>query len=134
MLLSKPSKETPLYESELATFWLDESGILCAIAKDTDRTLQKQMDTYALIRKISNNQKVCMLSEASSSRIADKETMDYMTHEMPKIFKAMAVLSETSTGKALTTIALNLHQDPVPVMLFDNEEEAKEWLKGWLNK
>jgi hypothetical protein len=129
--LSRP-ENTKLYESELATFWLDENGILCAEAKDTPRTLERQVATYTLIREIANNRKVCMLSEASSARIMDQETQDYIAREMPTLFNAMAVLSETATGKAPTTIFINLNRGEVPVRLFDNEEDAKEWLKQYL--
>ncbi len=55
------------YESELATFWFDECGILCARSKDTPRTLDKQKKTYKLIRQISGNKKVCLFSDMTSS-------------------------------------------------------------------
>lgn len=131
MILVKPEGITS-YEAPLATFWFNEDGILYAVAKDTPRTLEKQKETYAVIRKIADNQKVCMLSEASAARIPDEETTKYMNQEIPNLFKAMAVLSETATGKAPTVAANILQSTPVPIHLFDSEEQALEWLKGFL--
>ena len=38
----KPPEHVTLFEGELATFWFDEQGILCALSKSTARSLEKQ--------------------------------------------------------------------------------------------
>jgi len=126
-----PPANTEVYEGEIATFWF-EDGILYAKSKNVPRTLEVQKRTYDLIRKISNGKKVCMLADASNSQPQDKQTREYIAQEMPKIFKAMAVLSESATGKVITSIFRGLKKDPVAVEMFPDEHSAKEWLKQYL--
>ena len=127
-----PGNTDKLYESDLAVFWFEESGILCARTKDVIRTLDKQKRTYELIKQISDNKKVCLLSDTSSSQKVDEEIREYMASEMPKIFTAMAVLSETTIGKVPAIIFLNMNGQPIPIKMFTEETEAREWLKQYL--
>ncbi|MFL5766019.1 MAG: hypothetical protein ACJ77K_18890 [Bacteroidia bacterium] len=120
------------YDNELATFWFDEQGILCAIAKSTPRTLQKQMETYAFIHRITGDKKICLLSDATHSGQQDKETRDYSSGEMPKLFKAMAILSDSPTGNFVSSLYMVLKHEPVPMRMFSNEQEAHDWLKTFL--
>lgn len=119
-------------EGELATFWLDENGILCAVAKATERTLQKQKDNYQIIREIAGNKKICLLSDATLAGPMDKETRDYASKELPDVIKAMAVISHSATGTFTSTVFMSLKQEPVPIKLFDNEAEARIWLDNYL--
>lgn len=128
----KPPDNTRLYESDLATFWFDENYILCAIAKKTHRTVDKQKKTYELIRQISDNKKVCILSDATSVSPLDKETREYVALEIPTIFKAMAIISASALGRTIANIFLTLKRQPVPIKMFANEKDAKEWLKQYL--
>jgi hypothetical protein len=128
----KPPPDVKIFEGELATFWFDENGILCALSKNTPRTLEKQKKNYEFIREITSNKKVCLLSDTTTSRPQDKETRDYMAGELPKIFKAMAVISGSVLGKLITNTFLVLKKQPIPIKMFSNEAEAKEWLKNHL--
>lgn len=121
-----------IFEGELATFWFDENGILCARAKNTQRSLETQKRNYDFIRQITGNKKVCLLSDTTSSQPQDKQTRDYMAAELPNVFKAMAIVSGSETGKLITNIFLTLQQQPIPIQMFPTEKEAKEWLKQYL--
>jgi hypothetical protein len=126
------SGSTKIFEGELATLWFDENGILCALAKSVPRTLEKQKENYTFIRQITGNKKVCLLSDTTSSRPQDKETRDYMARELPNVFKAMAVISESVTGIFITNVFLTLKRQPIPIKIFSDEKKAKEWLKQYL--
>jgi hypothetical protein len=119
-------------EGELATFWFDEKGILCAVAKDTGRTLQKQIDNYKLIREIAGNKRICLLSDATLSAPMDKQTRDYISKELPEVIKAMAVISHSATGSFTSIVFMSVKQTPIPMKLFDNEQDAREWLMQYL--
>jgi len=47
----KQPDNVKIFEGELATFWVNEKGILYAVAKKTPRTLDKQKENFALINK-----------------------------------------------------------------------------------
>jgi hypothetical protein len=127
-----PPKDVKIYDGELAVFWLDESGILCANGKSTPRTLEKQKANFELIKQITNNKKVCILSDATSSGPQDNETRAYTADEMPNLFKAMAVIANSVTSKYIVNLFLALKSQPVPIKMFSSEKEAREWLKNYL--
>jgi hypothetical protein len=128
----KIPENTHIHEGQLAAFWFDKDGILYAKSKKSPRTLENQKETYELIKKISGNKKVCMLSEATNSAAMDKETRDYISKEMPNTFKAMAVTSYSSLGIFIFNIFLGIKHQPIPIKMFATEKEAKEWLMQYL--
>jgi len=123
---------TTVFEGELATFWFDENGILCANSKNTPRTVERQKDNYAFIRKITGNKKVCLLSDNTETSLQGEETRNYAASHISKFFKAKAVISFSSDGKYVVNSFLALKKQPVPIKMFDNEKEAKEWLMQYL--
>ena len=128
----KPPDNAKIIEGELATFWFDESGILCAIAKNVPRSLEKQRDNYVFIKQITGNKKVCLLSDTTSSTPQDKETRDYSATEMPNVFKAMAIISDSVLGQFSANVFLALKDQPIPIKFFADENTAIEWLKAYL--
>ena len=58
-----PPEHVTIYEGELASFWFDENGILCANSKSVPRTLEKQKANYDLVRQITGNRLVCLLAD-----------------------------------------------------------------------
>lgn len=112
--------------------WFDSSGILYANTKDVFRTLQIQKEAYEYIREITGGNKVCLLSNPSSSNPLDKETQEYMEREQPSLFKAIAVISETVRGEIISKNFLKLQKPSIPINFFNDEKEAKEWLKRYL--
>lgn len=123
-----------VYQSEIATLWFDESGILCSFIKPIKPTLEKVQANYALIKKISPDKKVFLLSDTSNSRLLDDASANYVREEMPKIFEAIAVISSTAVGKANVVIFKNLHSQPIPINTFSRAHEAKAWLKEQMRK
>ena len=128
----KPPANAQTFEGELATFWFDENGILCALAKNTPRSVELQKENYAFIRRITHNKKVCLLSDTSSAAQQDKATRDYAAREMPNVFTAMAVISDSVIGQFATNIFITLKNQPIPIKFFTNEADAKQWLKKYL--
>jgi len=128
----RPPPNTEVFETELATIWFDENGILCSISKKTNRTLDKQKKTLELIKRISGNKKVCVLSEITNIPPQDHETRNYVASESPTMFKAMAFVSNSFLSRTIIKIFLALKGQPIPIKMFGDENEAKEWLKQYL--
>ncbi len=128
-----PPDNAKVYEGELADFWFDD-GILCAVSKMTPRTVEKQKANYDLIRKITGNKRVCLLADNTFTYEQDNATCKYMAAEIPKVFKAMAVLSRTVFGQAVSDTFLYYQGTPVPIKTFKDEKEAREWLKQYLER
>jgi hypothetical protein len=128
-----PPANAKIYEGDLATFWFDDDGILCAVSKMTPRTIENQKANYELIREITGNNRVCLLADNTLTYEPDDVTQEYMAGEIPKIFKAMAVTSRTIFGKAVSDTFLYYQGQPVPIRTFQDEKEGKEWLRQYLN-
>jgi hypothetical protein len=128
----KPPANTELFEGELATFWIDEHGILCAISKSASRSLEKQKKNYEFIRQITGDKKICLLSDTTTSSPQDKETRDYTATQLPLLFNAMAIVSDSIVGRFTTNVFLALKQQPIPIKFFSNEEDARKWLLQYL--
>ena len=128
-----PPKHAKVYEGELADFWLEEDGILCAVSKMVPRTLENQKENYELIRVITSNKRVCLLADNTLTYEHDDSTRKYMASEIPKIFKAMAVISRTVFGQGVSDTFLYYEGKPIPIKTFKDENEARIWLRQFLN-
>ena len=127
-------ENTRVYEGELARFWFEEDGILCANAKSVSRTLENQKANYDFIRQITGGQPVCLLADNTSSYTQDDVIRAYSAQEIPKLFKAMAVISRTTIGRAAAHLFTYFQGQPIPIRTFENEGEAREWLMQYLHE
>jgi len=130
--IKTPSNEPRIYEGPFTKFWLDEFGILHAESQNIPRTLQGQKETMELIRRITDNKKVCMVADTTHATTMDKETRLFVAKEMPSMFKAVAVVSTSALGQFFGNLFLGLKNNPVPMRLFTSEADAIEWLKRYL--
>ena len=61
-----------------------------------------------------------------------KEIRDYVNAQFPNIALAVALISKTPLGRMNANLFFKLKKNPYPTRMFDNEDEAKEWLKQYL--
>ena len=125
----KPPEDTKVYEHLIATLWFDNSGILYSSSKASPRTKQIMIDYATYIKQITNNKKVCILSDISNARPLEKDARDYMETELKNIYLAMAIVSTSSLGKMIGNIFFKINKLSFPTKMFSNEEEALTWLK-----
>ncbi len=124
---------TKLYETPIATFWLDEDGIVCATSKKVERSIAHFEKNMAVLAKLmKNGEKVLFLSDASDSMPMTAEIREYFANELPKYVKALAIISKVPLPGTLTTAVIKLSFTGFPINQFSTEEEAKEWLKTFL--
>ncbi len=119
-------------DDETATFWFDEDGILCCIAKAAPLTVLNQQERIRLIRQAANDKKVCYLTDITDIGPVGKVTQQYTANSQPGVYKAMAVISRSASGTTLYNSFVSSQGNPIPMKLFSNEHEAREWLKAYL--
>ncbi|MEQ8471077.1 MAG: hypothetical protein RIC35_07825 [Marinoscillum sp.] len=113
--------------------WFDESGILCSIAKKVPaQTVEQAKETMVEFRKLTGGKKICLLSDSTDSPPANKELRDYAAEVIPEIAKAVAIISRSAVGKMAANLFFSIKKQPYPVKMFNDEAEAKEWLKQYL--
>ncbi len=127
-----PPDHVKVYELPASTIWFDEYGILCSISKNVPQTVTEAKQSMELMNKLLDGKKVCLLSDNTNAAAVNKEMRDYAAEVIPKIVKAIAVMSRSSVGKMAANLFFMLKKQPYPVKFFNDETEAKEWLKQYL--
>lgn len=128
-----PPENTEVFELPNSTMWFDENGILCSVAKKVpQQTLEEAKKTMVEFIKITGGKKVCLLSDSTDSPPANKEMRDYAAEVIPEIAKAVAIISRSAVGKMAANLFFSIKKQPYPVKMFNDETEAKEWLKQYL--
>ena len=126
-------ENTEVFEFPTSTMWFDEYGILCSIAKKVPiQTVEEAKKSLEDFIKITGGKKVCLLSDSTNSPPADKEMRDYVAEVLPKIVKAVAIISRSAVGKMAANLFFSLKKQPYPVRMFTDETEAKKWLSQYL--
>ena len=121
-----------IYEGEIATYWIDDQGILVSLSKSTRRTVANISENVALVKRITNNKRMPLLIYLSNSPVPDKETQKFSREQLPNIYTAMAMISEPGLAKFIMNLLFKFQSPPIPMKNFTDEEEAKEWLKQYL--
>ncbi len=121
-----------IFEGEIATYWLDDDGILISVSKNPKRSVANITANIALVRSITDNKKVPMLIYLCNSPMPDKETRDFVTQELPNLYTAMAMVSKLGLASFIMTILFKFKPPVIPMKNFADAVEAKVWLKQYL--
>ena len=103
-----------------------------SLSKSVLRTVENITGNMALVKQITNNQPVPLLIYLSNSPVPDKATRKLSTEVLPKIYKAMAMVSEPGLAQFIMNILFKFQNPPIPMRNFTDAQEAKEWLKQYL--
>jgi len=130
-IIKIPEKVT-FYETPIATYWVDEYGIVCAIAKPIRRKIEHYEEVMALYAKLmKGGKKLCLLSETTNMPFRS-EIREYVMAEMPKYIKANALVTNVVLERTVAETFMNLYSTPIEMNQFTNEVDAKAWLKQYL--
>lgn len=119
-----------IFEGEIATYWVDDDGILVSLSKSVRRTVANITGNVALVKRITNNRRVPLLIYLANSPVPDKETRKFSTEQLPNVYTAMAMISEPGLAQFIMNILFKFQSPPIPMR--NIADEAKAWLKGYL--
>jgi hypothetical protein len=128
----KPPENVTVYDAELATMWFAEEGILCVVSKNVERTQENHKAHFDLVSKLSGGKKVCIVADISLSASMDKKTREQSADEVPKVFKAMAIISNSAFSRFFANLYMGLIKQTIPIRLVETEEEAIVWLRQFV--
>lgn len=123
--------DRPVIEGEIATYWF-EGGILVSLSKSIKRTVDNIRGNVALVQEISGGKPVPLLIYLTNSPVPDKETRRYSAAQVPRIYKAMAMVSKPGLAALVMKMVFALKPAPIPMKHFTDDGEAREWLKQYL--
>ncbi|MES2565574.1 MAG: hypothetical protein V4565_01830 [Bacteroidota bacterium] len=128
-----PPKDAKVIDQPTSTIWFDDDGILYSVAKKVPpQTVEEAKATMVDFLKITGGKKVCMISDNTDSPAVNKEMRDYAAEVIPEIVKAIAIISRSSVGRMAANLFFTLKKQSYPVKFFENEEDAKQWIKQYL--
>ncbi len=131
--MMKPPSNTKLYYTSTSTFWFDKDGILYSVSKKAPpQSLEEVKKSLADLKKVIKQEKVCMLIDVTYSTVTTREVREYAAVEFPKFVKAIAMISDSSLGRMLANLFFAMKPQPYPTKMFNDEKEAKEWLRQYL--
>ena len=129
----QPPKNAEVHETVSSTAWLDENGIICSISKKCPPpTLEQSKTEIIAFWKKFGEGKFCMLIDITDAPPTSKEVRDWAAAELNKMVKAIAMMSRSALGRMIVNLFFGLKPPPYPTKTFNDEKEAKEWLKQYL--
>lgn len=120
------------FESEIATYWFEDDGILVSLSKNPKRTVANIRSNVALVKQITKNKPVPLLIYLSKSPVPDKETRKFSTEQLPTIYSAMAMVADSALSSFIMNLLFKFQPAPIPMKNFKNVDEARAWLKQYL--
>ena len=124
-------KDKEIIESPTAHLWIDDDGILNSISKEGARTMAGVKETIRVIKEMTGGEKICYLADTSNATYYTIEMRNELSNNIHTSFKAVALVPCTETGKVMGSI-LFMRKKPCPIKFFEDIDEAKAWLKGFL--
>jgi len=120
--------------SRVAKLWLGEDGIVRIIhVHGADVTLEDAQETMAAYLKINKGKKRPLFVDTKTMRSLAREARKYYAgEEAAKVASAVAIIVGTPVSRVLGNFYIGLSNPLLPSRLFSSEDEALEWLKGYI--
>lgn len=129
----EPPKDAIVYDAPNSVSWKDESGIICSVSKKAPpQSIEESKKEILEFRKRYGEGKFCFLMDITNATPTPKEVRDWAAEELNKLTKAMAIISKSALGRMVANLFFGLKPPPYPTKMFENEREAREWLKQYL--
>jgi hypothetical protein len=128
----KPPAHAKVFETTLLSCWFGGNGILYSVSKPADRTIGNYNALFELYGKLSKNgsEKLRTLGDVTKTEHLSSEVREYITIELPKYIKAMALISATQLGSAIGNFFIKVNPQAYPTQFFNNPQDAEEWLNA----
>jgi hypothetical protein len=131
----KPGEGIKVYDTALSTMWFDMDGIFCSVTKkNASLTKEALMESFDYIRCNSTSSKICWLGDVTAALFPTQEARDFAGEETPKFVKALALITNSEISRMIANVFMVLKKPSYPTRMFTNEEDAKEWLRQYLDK
>lgn len=121
------------YPPEMPDISIDDDGIIKIDFGSILITANHVIHGVEIHRKLAPNKKspVLMIGEAALTLSGDISKVG-AREETVSITSALALVTQSKISKVMGNIFITLQNNPYPTKLFDNVEDATEWLKNYL--
>ena len=120
--------------SSVAKLWLGDDGIVRIIhVPGAQLTLEDAKETMASYLKLYKGKRRPLLVDTKTMKSMTRETRQYYAGaEAAQVASAAAIIVGTPVSRVLGNFYLGLSNPHLPSRLFTSEDEAMEWLKGYI--
>lgn len=121
-----------IIEGPIAFHWFTPDGILHSKTKDQALTKEMAKAAIEFYAKLAKGKKLVMISDTTNVHPMDNETKEVFSQGIPKIFKAIAIISNSQMGRIIANIFLKFRKHEVPMRVFLTQHDAAEWARQFL--
>ncbi len=126
-------RNAKVYEFTNSDMWFDEDGILWSVSKKAPpQTIEQARKDIERLKSMIGDNKVCMLADVTHSTEITREMREFAAEELPKITKAIAMVSGSALGRMFANLFFSIKSQPYPVKMFNKVEDARTWLLQYL--
>lgn len=123
----KPPKDTTIIATPLANCWL-ESRLMCVDNVNCDRTTVNVDLHYKILKGIVGAGKICWLKRFPACDRFNTAVRRLAATSLPGMCGALAIVTTKDSEPALVESYKELKRKGVPVEVFTQEREARNWL------
>jgi hypothetical protein len=125
----KTPKSAKVFETPNCTYWL-EGDILNVVVKTAPELSREERDRQIReFRNMVDGKRVCSVIDLSEAAPISRERRVYNSEKLPVVFKAIAFIATNHFQRMLAKIYAGNQPLAIPNAVFENEKEAKEWLR-----
>jgi len=118
----------------VAGLWLGEDGIVRIIhVPGAEVTLEDAKETMLAYLQIREDKRRPLFVDTRTMKFLAREARQYYAgDEAAKVASAVAIIVGTPVSRVLGNFYLGLSNPHLPSRLFSSDDEALDWLKGYL--
>jgi hypothetical protein len=122
-----------LTESSVATYWVDDDGIVYYNMKPIVIDLEMAKEHFDIIRRLSDNKKGCLIADVTDLKPLQKDVQKYFGEHLPDLAVANAIVSANALGRMIANLFFLLNASKFPMKSFSNADDAKRWISQYLS-
>ncbi|MFZ2103567.1 MAG: hypothetical protein WAU86_23690 [Oricola sp.] len=122
------------HASRVARVWVGEDGICRIIhSPGAEVTLEDAQETMAVYKAMSGGKRLPLFIDTKTMRSLSRDARHfYASEEAAECASAAAIIIGSPVSTVLGNFYLGLSNPRLPTCLFSSEDEAMEWLKGFV--
>ncbi|GIQ60949.1 hypothetical protein QQY79_21320 [Flavobacterium tructae] len=120
------------YENRNARFWIEKGILFFEYKPNTAIDLEVAMRVVADRIAFQNERLLPVFCDTRGIASIDKAARDYLAKSGSLLAKAVALIGSENVSMTMSTFYLEISKPSVPTQIFTIEQEALDYLKGFL--
>jgi PAS domain S-box-containing protein len=116
--------------SVLDNFWFDTDGVLHTQASDQPLTPERLAEFRSILKSAAGEQKLCCIADLRNCELTEVGNT-FVQPDISDTYKAIAFVTH-ERADINTSSVLNRISSAIPVKIFTERAEAKEWIRQYL--